>query len=259
MSSFSFEEIQEIEKFVKEAGEYLLSFLDQNLVVLSEIGSDIKLEADQSLEKKIVQFLKDKFNYPVLGEEFGATSDFGDLTGFVVDPIDGTMNFSRRNPIFCISIGFLFKGKPLLGIIYNPVLKEMFTGIVGDGFYFNGQKCHPETSISKMDKAILVTGIPTKMSKDREPFHDYLDRIRGFKKVRMIGSAAQSLAWIGIGRFDFYMENSIMLWDIAAGLAIVESIGGEFEIKRVSESDWKYDVIASINKDLMQAYKSEFN
>jgi myo-inositol-1(or 4)-monophosphatase len=255
LTSFSRVEVEKIESFVKDAGEYLVSLYEKDLVILSEIGSDIKLEADQHLEKKIVAFLDTEFDYPILGEEFGATEDFSNLTGFIVDPIDGTMNFSRGNPTFCISIGFFLKGEPILGIVYNPILKELFTGIVGNGFYFNGRKINLENKVFDLNKAILATGIPTKLNKDQKTLSRYLDKVRFFKKVRMIGSAAQSLAWIGLGRFDMYVEDSIMIWDVAAGLAIIKAIGGEYDLVPLETNRWEFNVIASVNPQLMNSYR----
>lgn len=246
MNRLSKEDLKKIEIFIKEAGEYLLSFYEQELKTLSLEGRDIKLEADQALEKKIKNFLLKEFNYPVLGEEFGATDDFSSLTGFVIDPIDGTMNFSRKNPIFCISIGFVEDGNPVLGVIYNPILKELVSGLVGKGAWFNGELLEASSKNKlKMSQSILATGFPTKMDMGESSITEFFNFIKKFKKVRMIGSAAQSLAWLALGRVDCYYEKSIMYWDVVAGLAISKSIFKNVEIQMIDEGNWKYTVLCS--------------
>lgn len=252
MNNFNIRDVRKIETFLKEAGEHLLSFYDNELNILNKDKRDIKAEADQLMEMKIRDFLKSEFTFPILGEEFGDDGDFNDLTGFVIDPIDGTYNFTRKNPIFCISVAFLEKGNPLFGIVYNPILKEMISGIVGDGVYLNDIKQKSRNSI-EINQSVVGTGFPTKMNlEDDERLKKYFENMKKFKKVRMLGSAAQTLAWIGIGRLDAYFENSIMLWDVAAGLAIVEASGGCYSIEQLEELDFSFNVSAAIDNKILQ-------
>lgn len=251
MSKISNSDADKISKIIKEAGDFLLSFYNQDLNVLSCEGRDIKLEADQFLEKFIKKKLSQEFSHPILGEELGETSKFDDLTGFVVDPIDGTMNFSRKNPIFCISIGFLDKGVPDFGAIYNPVLKELYVGSETLGVSYNGKSVQLDKNLD-ISRAILGTGIPTHMNlEDQTEFVNYIVKIKKFKKVRMIGSAAQSIAWIVNNRVDAYMENCIMLWDICAGLALVKGAGGHYIMAENKSKKWAYNVRAAVNKDIV--------
>lgn len=240
-----------IEEFLKEAGDHLLSLYHSELKVISQEKRDIKLKADQDMELMIKGFLKKEFQAPILGEEFGESSSFKDLTGFVIDPIDGTMNFSRNLPIFCISIGFLSRGRPTYGAIYNPVLKELIVGGKSVPLRFNGEPFKPNLCITK-SQAVLGTGVPTNLDLgDDESFNLYLSSIKRFKKVRMIGSAAQSTSWIAIGRLDAYMENSIMLWDVCAGLSIIEAAGGKTAMHSSPNGPkWSYNVKAAINDEI---------
>lgn len=246
-------QIEVSKNIVMRAGKKLSEYFEeQNKVILSQVGRDIKALADSEIEKFIRAELASNFpNEKILGEELG-TANFDDLSGFVIDPIDGTMNFAKGNPIFCISLAYLDRGEPVWGILYNPVLKEMIVGIENQ-VYLNDKKVSVKAPASS-DQAVLATGIPTKLNiDDTESFVNYLSVIKKFKKVRMIGSAAQSVGWIGLGRIDAYKEDSTMLWDVAAGLAIVKAAGGVYSMQRVDEKSWKYNIRAALSSNLLAA------
>lgn len=251
MSSFPRTDIGKIESIIRRAGSKLLEISNQRIEIISSIDRDIKAKADHEIEIFLKEELSTHFPFKILGEEFSDSDSFEEVTGFVVDPIDGTMNFSRALPLYCISVAFVRSGKPELGFVYNPKLDEFIIGIASDGVYFNNQKMTHDLNI-KSEQAIVYTGIPTKMDiSNAEDFQNYLSKIKKFKKVRMIGSAAQSLAWLGINRADAYFEDSIMLWDVAAGLAIVEAAGGHYEMEEVVGKKWAYNIRAGLNKNIL--------
>ena len=181
------------ENIILKAGEKLLAFYyEQEKVILSQEGRDIKAQADSEMEAFIRSEIRKEIpDASILGEELGDES-FEELTGFVIDPIDGTMNFSRTNPIFCISVGYVENGEPIWGLIYNPVLKELIKGSE-EGLFLNGNSFTRE-NITDPKKAVLSTGIPTYLNIDDNGFFQYLSTIKTFKKIRMVASAAQSVA-----------------------------------------------------------------
>ena len=248
---------KEVTKIIKKAGSLLKTYFDEEKVILSDEDRDIKTLADHEIESLIKSKLSEKFNYPLLGEESSVNQDFDleGFTGFIIDPLDGTMNFSRMNPICCISIGFVLSGEFVLGVIYNPFLEELFVGIGGEGAYVNENKVILETN-KTVSQSILSSGIPTDMNTDNEEeLFKYFLKLKQFKKLRMIGSAAQSIAWIANHRVDAYMEDSIMIWDVAAGLAIVSSAGGVFEITPVENKKFAYNVKVAVNKTLLNSLR----
>lgn len=206
-----------------EVGAFLNS--QTNKKVNSEIGKDIKLELDQLSEKLIISRLNRDFKYSILSEEIGLTKEIRDNEPYwIVDPIDGTLNFSRDNPISCVSIALWTKNDPIFGVVYDFNRDELFNGYVGVGAWLNDEPIIRQRP-KKKSQSILATGFPTYMVDDEETLKAFISQIQEYKKIRMIGSAALSLAYVACGRFDAYMENQIKLWDIAAGIAINLSVG----------------------------------
>ena len=202
----------------KDVGAFLNLQTEKNIE--SQIGKDIKLELDKKSEEMIINRLNSKFDYAILSEELGLTKDLVvNEPYWIIDPIDGTLNFSRDNPTCCISIAFWIEKEPLFGIIYDFNRDELFSGYVGSGAWLNKAELKPQIRKS-INQSILASGFPTYMSDDDKTIKDFIFQVQEYKKIRMIGSAALSLAYVACGRFDTYMENDIKLWDIAAGVAI---------------------------------------
>ncbi|MCK9162311.1 MAG: inositol monophosphatase family protein [Arcobacteraceae bacterium] len=197
----------------------------------SQEGKDIKLELDRKSEEMILKALKKEFNYVILSEEIGLTKDIEeDKPYWIIDPIDGTLNFSRDNPIYCISIGFWKNKDPIFGVIYDFNRDELFSGYVEVGAWLNEQKLNQQDKKEK-SQSVLATGFPTYMSDDETTLKNFIVQVQEYKKIRMIGSAALSLAYVACGRFDTYIESNIKLWDVAAGIAINKAIDNRYEIK----------------------------
>lgn len=199
--------------------------------VESSKDKDIKLELDKISEKMIVDELK-KYNYAILSEEMGLKEGLVDELIWIIDPIDGTLNYSRNNPSSCISIAFYKGSSPVFGLIYDFNRDELFSGHVELGVFLNEESFTKKEDIS-ISNAILATGFPTYLAHDTKSLSDFIKQVQKYKKIRMIGSAALSLAYVATDRFDTYVEKSIKLWDVAAGIAINQSLGKkiEFEIK----------------------------
>tara|TARA_R110001592_G_scaffold133910_1_gene349388 strand:- start:2915 stop:3670 length:756 start_codon:yes stop_codon:yes gene_type:complete len=207
------------------------------VVVLSDAGRDIKLEADREAESVILKLLSSS-NFPVLAEESGAHGDvLGAAPVWVVDPLDGTMNFSREIPFYCVSIALLVNGEPVLGIVHDIVRKETFSGVVGEGCWLNDEPV-VVSRVTDPARAILATGFPTGRDFEPESLVGCLHDMGRFKKVRMLGSAALMLAYVAVGRVDAYSEDDIMFWDVAAGVALVKAAGGFASVRPSSRLKW---------------------
>lgn len=216
---------------------------------------DIKLELDVRSQKLIEKSLRSAFpKVAILGEE-GDTGEVKDEYRWVVDPIDGTVNFAYGIPHACVSIALQGwargRGKrdyedgyqTLVGVVYDPFCDEIWTAIRGQPARLNGK----ETQVSarkRLDESIVSIGFAkSRESLDRTLpyFNEIVPQIR---KIRMMGAAALALVYVASGRFDAYIERGIRLWDIAAGGLILECAGGEFWHKAVAGRQ-TYQMIAT--------------
>ena len=200
--------------------------------VIAYLPRDVKVEADGQLNQFIRGGLKKETAFPILSEEDSLSSDFnfqGPL--WIIDPLDGSLNYSKNIPFSCISIALWEDLKPKLGVIYDSNRNELFEGIVGEGAWLNGKPLKMETSVSK-ENAILCTGFPTGRDFSDSSLKEFVEEVKAYKKIRLFGSAALSLAYVASGRADSYHEDSIAIWDIAAGLALVKAAGGAIDYKK---------------------------
>jgi myo-inositol-1(or 4)-monophosphatase len=230
-------ELEHVKKLAKKTG----LFLGKTTVkeIDSEEGRDIKLALDKEAERMIISSLNSAFDYPFLSEEAGEVGVI--VAGqpyWIIDPIDGTMNFSREIPLACISIALWKDDQPLLGVVYDFYRDELFSGLIDEGAWLNEKKIsRPKKRTT--DQSILMTGIPTFMAIDEASQKEFVSEIFRYKKVRMIGSAALSLCYVSCGRADAYFEKNIRLWDIAAGLAIAKSLN--LVLETTDNKDYFYD------------------
>ena len=212
------------------AGEFLKSNKSEKKEIFSEEGRDIKLEIDRSTELLIRKELSDtKIN--VLGEEFGG--EYQDESLFwVIDPIDGTANYFRGLDQCCISIALMDKNEASVGVVYNFNNGEMYAAAKGFGCYLNDSKV-TVSNIDQKNKASLTTGFPA--SETIESQYDFLEDLKGWKKIRMFGSAALSCAYVASGKCDYYAEKGVYLWDFAAGICLVKEAGGDTEFTLIDD------------------------
>ena len=215
----------------QEVGKLMRKNLRAKKTVDAQTQHDIKLALDVRSQKLIEKRLAAEFpDISVLGEE-GDSGAAESQYRWIVDPIDGTVNFSYTIPHACVSIALQEKGPKgyvtTVGVVYDPFCDELWTAIRGQPAYLNGKKI--EVSKRKtLDQCIVSIGFAKSketMEKTLPYFNKLLPQIR---KVRMMGAAALALTYVASGRFDAYIETGIQLWDIAAGGLIVECAGGEF-------------------------------
>ena len=240
-------ELNLAKKTAKEAGNFLISQKEDLSKTIYSQDKDIKLEADIKTEALIKSMLEKESSFPILGEESGASiSNLGD-TFWVVDPLDGTANFSRDIPISCVSIALIKNGSPILGVIYDFNHKDLYSGSEVHTATLNDAEIHV-SSIKSKDLATIVTGLPANTDFSDAAMKRMISDFQSWKKVRMIGSAAMASVYVASGKADAYSENGIFLWDIAAGAAIVKAAGGKVSLQNLT-SDFRVDALFT-NKNI---------
>jgi len=210
------------------AGKFLVKNDRSRIQVNAEEGKDIKIDADVQSEKVILDHLIKHTPYSILSEEKGLMEREESDYLWVVDPLDGTMNYFRGIPVCCTSIGLWRDGEPVSGVVYNFNTQECFTGIVGEGAWLNGEQISV-TNMDNKEKAVLSTGFPSYTDFSDEAVKSFVVDLQTYKKIRMIGSAAMSICYVACGRVDAYYERDIMFWDIAGGIPVVLGAGGTVE------------------------------
>jgi myo-inositol-1(or 4)-monophosphatase len=211
-----------------EAGAAVLSeFFSGEFVISNKEGiNNLVTEADHAAEKAIFGVIKNAFpNHFILSEEAGEIVMDSEYK-WIIDPIDGTVNFAHGVPICCVSIGLEKAGKVILGAVYNPLMKEFFVAERGLGAALNNQPIQVSAETDLL-KACLVTGFPyTYLDMPNGPLEVFSKLIRKGIPVRRLGSAAIDLCWVAAGRFDGFYEHKLQAWDSAAGFLMVEEAGG---------------------------------
>ena len=249
-SQKNFQEYKYLLKKIQQIAKQVAKIFTHQKEVRSVVKKDkrdIKLSADLLGESKIRTELSKLNTWPIIGEEQGGDEALpqNNIPYWIIDPLDGTFNYFRNFPISCISIG-AFKGlEPLFGVVYDFNRNECFSGGPDLPFCINNK---PVISplIADKSEAILATGFPILGPKNIQFIKELHANVQNYRKIRMIGSAALSLAYTAAGRCDAYFERNIRLWDIAAGLALLKSVGGDFSIE-ATDYPLAYKVFACRN------------
>ncbi len=189
--------------------------------------NNLVTEADHASEKAIFDVIKNDFpDHFLLSEEAGEI--FMDSNyKWIIDPIDGTVNFAHGIPICCVSIGLEQNGEMIMGAVYNPFINEFYFAQKGFGASLNDNKIEVSKE-TEVGKSCLVTGFPyTYLDNKNGPLEVFARLIRKGVPVRRLGSAAMDLCWVAAGRFDGFYEHKLSAWDSAAGFLIVEEAGGK--------------------------------
>ncbi|PWT77139.1 MAG: inositol monophosphatase [Bacteroidetes bacterium] len=199
--------------------------------------NNLVTEADHASEKAIFEVIKKEFpSHFILSEEAGEIV-MDSTYKWIIDPIDGTVNFAHGLPLCCVSIGVENNGEMVMGAVFNPFLNEFFFAQKGYGATLNEKKISVSKETEVM-KSCLVTGFPyTYLDLPNGPLEVFSRLIRKGVPVRRLGSAAMDLCWVAAGRFDGFYEHKLQAWDSAAGFLIVEEAGGkvtDFSGKRYS-------------------------
>ncbi|MEA3209218.1 MAG: monophosphatase [Chthoniobacter sp.] len=228
----------------RAAGELLRQHFGTALEVNEFAAHDIKLDLDVRAQDLITTQLLGQFpDHAIYGEE-GLAGNQASEFHWIVDPIDGTVNFFYGIPHFCVSIALRERGEIVVGVIYDPMRDELWQVARGGPATLNGRPIAVSTRTQLADAVLSIGFAKTKatISTGLPMLEKYVMRAR---KCRLMGSAALDLAYVACGRFDAYIESSVSLWDVAAGKLLVEAAGGQFEMTPRADNPDKISVVAS--------------
>ncbi|MFT5632395.1 MAG: myo-inositol-1(or 4)-monophosphatase [Rubritalea sp.] len=234
-------------KAAKAAGVLLRENFGCALEVDEALHHDIKLALDRESQDLITEILLGEFpDYALYGEEGIAGNQESD-DQWIVDPIDGTVNFFYGIPHYCISIALRHKDELTVGVIYDPSMDDLWTVVKGEKPYLNGKEISC-SSRTKLEESILYVGC----GKTEDALSAGLERFRRAslraRKMRMMGSAALGMAYIATGRLDAYVESRISLWDIAAGQLLIEATGGKVTLTPKENEPDVWSIVATNGK-----------
>ena len=190
------------------------------------LGKEVKLIADRELNSVMLQKLKKLSSFNILSEENDEKVLNKNDYNWILDPLDGSFNYLRGIPLYCISLGLWMGNEPILGVIYDLTQDDIYHGIIGEDAYKNKIKISV-SSVNISSDAVLCTGFPVNYSYSKDNVINFVNNVQNYKKIRLFGSAAMSLSFVACGRVDAYIEDNIMIWDVAAGIAIVKAAGGQ--------------------------------
>ncbi len=210
----------------KEAGRIQKLYYEHSYQIVYKGEINPVTEVDKRCEQAIVQIIHQAFPDHDLMTEESQYEAKGSPFKWIIDPLDGTTNYLHRFPCFSVSVGLEIEGEVRLGVVYGPILEELFFAEKGKGAFLNGRQI-AVSKLTHLRKALLGTGFPYDV---HEHVDDYLPYFRGFLKktfaIRRPGSAAIDLAYVAAGRFDGFWEPKLHPWDVAAGVLLVEEAGG---------------------------------
>lgn len=214
-------------RLARDAGRFALDAQKAELRVTTKSNTfDLVTHIDTHNEEYIRKAVLDQYpHHAFLGEESGAHGEA--VVKWIVDPIDGTINFAHGLPIWCISIGIEIAGVPTCGVIYDPNRDELFSASAGAGAYLNGARLKVSATADPT-RALLVTGFAYNIADNP---NQAIERFAAFLRrgilVRRLGSAALDLAYVAAGRFDGFFEGALSPWDTCAGAVILTEAGGK--------------------------------
>ncbi len=235
---------------VKECRELFLQGYHSDKKVSFKGTVDLVTEYDVAIEKRLTVALQEAFpDFTIIGEESTKEITYPQKAIYI-DPIDGTTNFVHSLPFCAISVGMWKDGKPLAGVVYNPVLDECFSAQRGKGAFLNGQPIHVSKQ-ADFQQSLISTGFPyTKVQKGKD--YEWVLRTMAnilplTRDIRRGGSAAIDLCYVACGKFEAYYECNLKPWDVAAGLLIVEEAGGKISNENGEAYSLDEHIILSTN------------
>ncbi len=209
------------------AGKVLLSYWGKISSCESKShAGDLVTNADREAEIAIKSYLLEKFpSHSFLGEEGGAQGNNESFT-WIVDPLDGTTNYTHQYPMVSVSIGLVNKKGPLVGVVFNPIMQECFWASIGNGAYLNGKPIHV-SKVSRLEESLLATGFAYDRTQTPDNnYKEFCHMTSLSQGVRRGGSAALDLSYVAAGRLDGFWERGLKPWDMAAGWMLVLEAGG---------------------------------
>jgi len=240
-------------KAAKAGGRVLKRYFSGGFRIDYKGEMDLVTEADREAEAVIIKTIRSSFpHHGFLAEESGehaAKHSQGEEYKWIIDPLDGTTNFAHSFPMFCVSIGLEFRDEIILGVVFDPVRKELFAAEKEKGARLNGELIHI-SQMALLDRSLVVTGFAYDIRRTSE---NNLDHFKNFalrtQGVRRLGSAALDLCYVAAGRFDGFWELKLLPWDTAAGFLIADEAGATItDFSNQSYAIYKKEIVASNGK-----------
>lgn len=219
-------ELQTAKKACVEAGKIAMNYFQKDFSMKYKAPRNIVTQADVECEKRIRKIISAEYpSHGFVGEEEGS---HGDMKNFwVVDPIDGTTNFSHGVDQFCHSVALVKSGKIVCGAVYNPVHKKLYTAYAGKGAWLNGNRIRV-SAVADLGESLLISGFPYDAPVLEQKTYKSIASLRGkCHDIRRFGSAALDFCYVAQGVCDGFFEYKLNSWDVAAALLIVREAGGE--------------------------------
>ena len=232
------------ENAARAAGKLLRENFQRPLRINAVTAHDIKLQIDVQAQELIAKLLLEEFPTHALYGEEGIVGDQSSDHQWIVDPLDGTVNYFYGIPHFCISIALRLHKEMVVGVIYDPVRGEMWTAQRGEVSKLNGTPIHVSDR-AELAETVISIGLSKTGETINTNFPLLQQMIHRVRKCRVFGSAALDMAYVACGRFDAYIETGISLWDIAAGCLLVENAGGTVDLRPRENMKEKYGIVAS--------------
>lgn len=217
-------------EIIKQAGEILKEGYYSN----KEISFKAKKDLVTSYDIKVENFLKQKFkeefkDFNIIAEESDNT-DIEFNNSIIIDPIDGTTNFVNQIPHVSISVGVYKNKEPYLGVVYNPILDELYQAEVNKGAYLNDEKIKVSMNNDLMT-SLISTGFPYSNATNKDDLNDVIVKLKSIlpvcQDIRRLGSAALDLCYVSRGIYGGYYEMNLKAWDVSAGIIILQEAGGK--------------------------------
>jgi myo-inositol-1(or 4)-monophosphatase len=240
-----------LDDLTKKAGREILSYFQGEFRIDKKDhrmgGIDIVTDADRASEDLIMQAIRREFpDHDILTEET-VTERTGSRWLWVVDPLDGTVNFSHGYPMFSVSIALMNESEIIAGTVYDPVHKESFSAFKGGGSFLNGN-CVQVSAARSLDRSVVATGFPyDKAFSEVNNIAEFTRVVMKVQGIRREGSAALDLAYVACGRLDGFWELKLKPWDMAAGMLLVSEAGGRVTDRTGRPTDVKTSSIVATN------------
>lgn len=224
----------------RDAGRILAERLGRSVQISRKGDIDLVTESDLASEKLIIERIRTYYpRHAILAEESGEAVFEGSTESewkWIIDPLDGTTNYSHGYPCFCVSIGVERRGKMELGVVYDPMREEVFAAERGQGATLNERRIRV-SAIDELNRAMLCTGFPYDVRERPHFARHFSNFTMKAQAVRRDGSAAIDLAYVACGRFDGFWEDGLNAWDVAAGVLLIEEAGGKVSNFQGAELD----------------------
>ncbi len=249
----------EAEQIAREAGEVLKKHWGKlSKIIQKQFYWDLVTEADMESEQLVISKIQARFpEHQIHSEEAGLKDAESKDFMWLIDPLDGTTNYTHQYPMVAVSIGLLYRKEPVIGVVYNPILEEMFKAADGLGAFFN-EKPMKASAVESLNKSLLATGFAydRKETSDNN-YAEFCHMTNISQGVRRGGAASLDLAYVAAGRLDGYWERGLKPWDVAAGIVLVREAGGQVTSYENGPIDLTSGRILATNQRIHEALSHE--